>query len=46
MDDYGAMEFANGGLPPEIPRDRPIGARTEKEKEKEKDGYKGDPKGP
>ena len=32
MDDYGPLEYHNGGLPPEIPRDKPIGARTDDEK--------------
>ena len=44
MDNYGALHFENAGLPPEIPRDRPIGARSEKEKEKDfdRDGFKFD----
>ena len=33
MDDHGPLEYANGGLPPEIPHDRPIGALVEKKKD-------------
>lgn len=29
MDDRGVIEFSNGGLPPEIPRDKPIGRRPD-----------------
>lgn len=35
MDDYGPLEYHNGGLPPEIPRDKPIGARTDEEKRRD-----------
>ena len=38
MDDRGPIEFSNAGLPPEIPRDRPIGKMPEKEK---KEGRRG-----
>ena len=42
MDDRGPIEFSNAGLPPEIPRDRPIGAMPKKKKdEKEKEGKRG-----
>jgi hypothetical protein len=34
MDDKGILEFANGGFPPEIPHDRPIGWRPEPEEHK------------
>ena len=41
MDDRGPLEFSNAGLPPEIPRDRPIGARIEEKKKEEKGGRRG-----
>ncbi|RMZ79882.1 hypothetical protein DV737_g3221, partial [Chaetothyriales sp. CBS 132003] len=46
MDDYGPMNFDNAGLPPEIPRDRPIGSAPPKEKEQQDDEPNKGQKGP
>jgi hypothetical protein len=46
MDEFGPIEYNNAGLPPEIPRDRPIGVQIEeKKREKEKDKDNGGKRG-
>ncbi|KAK4941118.1 hypothetical protein LTR10_018918 [Elasticomyces elasticus] len=36
MNDLGPVNFENGSLPPHIPREKPLGAKPEKEKKRDK----------